>query len=109
MFKVIKNPTFTATVKVSAPTDGGFADGSFTGRFKVLSISEAEDFNLLSSEGTKDYLRAILIGWEGVVDDSGEPLSFNDAQRDELLDIPYIRVGILNTYNAAMMGAKRGN
>ncbi|MGK7664259.1 MULTISPECIES: hypothetical protein [unclassified Marinovum] len=109
MFKVVKNPTFTATVKISAPTEGGFSDGSFTGRFRALSVSDAEDFNLLTAEGTADYLRTILIGWDGVVGDDGEPVSFNDASRDQLLDIPFVRVAILNTYNSAMMGAKRGN
>jgi hypothetical protein len=109
MFKLVKNPTFTATVKISVPTEGGFTDSSFTGRFRALSISEAEDFNLLTSDGTQEYLRTILTGWDGVVDEDGTPVSFNDAVRDELLDTAYCRVAILNTYNAAMMGAKRGN
>lgn len=109
MFKVVKNPTFTATVKVSAPTEGGVVASSFTGRFKALSISDTEEFNLLTTEGTLNYLRSILIGWEGVADEEGQPISFNDAARDELLDIPFVRIGILNTYNAAMMGAKSGN
>lgn len=109
MFKVVKNPTFTATVKVSAPTEGGVVSSSFTARFKALSISDTEAFNLLTTEGTLNYLRAILIGWDGVADEEGEAISFNDAARDQLLDLAYVRVGILNTYNAAMMGAKSGN
>ena len=109
MFKVVKNPTFTATVKISAPTEGGVVSSSFTARFKAITISAAEQFNLLSAEGTLNYLRAILIGWEGVADENGEAISFNDAARDELLDIPFVRIGILDTYNAAMRGAKSGN
>ena len=109
MFKVVKNPIFTATVKISAPTEGGVVSSSFTARFKAISISAAEGFNLLTSEGTLNYLRTILIGWEGVADETGEPISFNDAARDELLDITFVRVGILNAYNAAMIGAKSGN
>lgn len=109
MLKIIKNPEFTATVKVQMPVAGGHSDASFTGRFKVLSISDSEAFNMLSTEGTTDYLRAILLGWDGVVDDDGTPISFNDESRDQLIDIPYVRVALLSTYNSAMLGAKRGN
>ena len=110
MFKVIKNPTFTAKVNVSVPTEGGQISSSFTGRFKAISVTEAEKFNLLSGDGTTEYLRAIFIGWgEDLVDEDGQPIAFCDAARDELIDIPFVRVGILNSFNAAMMGAKRGN
>ncbi len=108
MLKIVKNPEFTSTVKVSMPASGGFADASFTARFRALTISEAEQFNLMSTEGTTDYLRAILIGWDGVSNDDGE-MSFNDAARDDLIDIAPVRIALLNSYNAAMMGAKRGN
>lgn len=108
MLKIVKNPEFTATVKVSMPQPGGFSEASFTARFRALTVSQAEEFNLMTTEGTTDYLRAILIGWEGVADDDGD-VSFNDAARDELIDVAPIRIALLNSYNAAMMGAKRGN
>lgn len=109
MLKIIKNPEFTATVKVQIPTEGGHSDGSFTARFKALTVSQSEEFNMMSIEGTNDWLRTILIGWDGVVNDEGEPASFNHATRDELLDVPFIRMAIIQSYNGAMMGAKRGN
>lgn len=110
MLKIVKNPEFTATVKVSVPAAGGFTDGSFTARFRALTVTEAEAFNLASTTGTTDYLRRIFIGWDsGVVDEDGAPMPFSDETRDELLDIPFIRMAVLSAYNGAMAGAKRGN
>lgn len=109
MLKIIKNPEFTTAVKVQIPTSGGHTEASFNARFKVLTVSETEAFNMLSTEGTSDYLRTILIGWDGVIGDEGEPISFSDEARDQLIDIPYVRVAILSSYNSAMLGAKRGN
>lgn len=110
MFKVIKNPVFTAKVTVSAPTEGGQITSSFTGRFKAIPVSEAQKFNHYSPEDTTNYLRAIFIGWgEDLADEDGNPIAYSDMARDDLIDMAYVRQGVLNAYNAAMMGAKSGN
>ncbi|NEX47600.1 hypothetical protein [Pseudotabrizicola algicola] len=109
MLKIVKNPEFTAPVKVQVPAEGGYADMNFTARFKALTVSESEAFDMMSIRGTDDWLRTILIGWDGVVGEDDQPLSFNNAVRDQLLDVPFIRMAIIQAYNAAMMGAKRGN
>lgn len=109
MFKLLQNPEFDHTVKVQLPVNGGHEAQTFTGRFRALSISDTEQHNTLTTEGTNQYLRAIFVGWEGVSDDQGEPVQFNDANRDRMIDLPFVRMALLETYNAAMMGAKRGN
>lgn len=109
MFKLVTNPEFSHSVKVRVPVDSGYDDLTFTARFRALSISEAEAHNTLTSEGTNAYLREIFVGWDGVVDDIGEAVPFNAGTRDRMIDIPFVRVALLETYNAAMIGAKRGN
>lgn len=109
MFKLLQNPEFTHTVKVLTPVNGGHETQTFQGRFRVISITESDQHNTLTAEGTKTYLREIFVGWDGVTDDQGEPVPFNDETRDRLIDVPFVRVALLETYNAAMMGAKRGN
>ncbi|MBN8294736.1 hypothetical protein JI664_22390 [Rhodobacter sp. NTK016B] len=110
MLKIIKNPEFTAKVKVRMPVEGGAQDTQFTARFKGLTVSETAAFDTVTVEGTNSYLRAILVGWgEDLRDEAGEPMSFNDANRDMLIDIGPIRVALLQAYNLAMMGAKQGN
>lgn len=107
--KLVSNPEFTAAVKVRIPAEGGHVDASFTARFRALAVSEADQFNRTTSAGLADYLRAILIGWDGVTDEDGAAISFSDAARDRLIDIPFIQIPVLEAYNAAMLGAKRGN
>lgn len=109
MFKLLQKPEFTHSVKVSVPVAGGHDTQTFTARFRALSVSEADAHNTLTVEGTNEYLRDIFVGWEGVVDDQGVELPFNDANRDQMIDVPFVRIALLETYNAAMMGAKRGN
>lgn len=109
MFKLVTNPEFSHTVKVRVPVDSGYDDLTFTARFRALSISEAERHNTLTSEGTNAYLREILVGWEGVVDDVGEAVSFNAASRERMIDVPFVRMALLDTYHTALLGAKRGN
>ena len=109
MFKLLQNPEFSHVVKVTIPVNGGHDVQSFTARFRALSISATEQHNTLTAEGTAAYLREIFVGWDGVTDDQGEPIPFNDETRDRMLDVPFVRIALLETYNAAMMGAKRGN
>ncbi|RID89678.1 hypothetical protein D2N39_21940 [Gemmobacter lutimaris] len=109
MFKLLQKPEFSHTVKLSVPVDGGHDTQTFTARFRALPVSEVTAHDTMTAEGTATYLREILTGWEGVVDDAGEEIAFNDATRDRMIDLPFVRVALLETYNAAMLGAKRGN
>lgn len=109
MFKLVKNPEFSHAVKVSIPVDGGYSTQTFTARFRALTVSEAQGHDTMTLEGTNAYLRDVLVGLDGLVDDAGEAISYNDAVRDQVIDLPFCRIALLETYNAAMMGAKRGN
>ncbi len=109
MLKIVKNPEFTARVKVQVPTENGVIEESFVGRFRTISISDAEKFNGFATEEVSNWLRRILIGWEGIKDEDGKDVPFSDEAREQLIDIPFIRNAIGAAYNAAMMGAKRGN
>lgn len=109
MFKISKNPEFSHQVKVKTPTDTGFSEQTFTARFRALTISEADQHDSMSTSGTNAFLRDVLIGWEGIVDADGEAVPFSDAARQALIDIPFVRVALLDTYNLALIGAKRGN
>lgn len=105
-----KNPKFSHKVKVKRPVDGGYREDSFTGVFQALSISEAAGFDLLTDAGTDAYLKRIFVGWgEDYVGEDKQPVIYSDAERDELLDDPVVRIAILNTYNGALMGARSGN
>lgn len=109
MFTLQTRPEFTHKVKVSVPVAGGHESHIFTARFRALTVSEAGRHDTMTVEGTNAYLREILVGWDEVIDPEGDPIPFNDETRDRMIDVPFVRVALLETYNAAMMGAKRGN
>lgn len=110
MMKKSKNAIFSHKVKVKRPVDGGYREESFTAQFQALQISESNDFNLLTDAGTDAYLKRIFVGWgEDYVGEDDQPIPYNDAERDELIDDPVVRIAILNTYNAALLGARQGN
>ncbi|WP_303362491.1 hypothetical protein [Paracoccus sp. (in: a-proteobacteria)] len=92
-------------MKVRVPVDGGFADQEFTATFRVLPWSEVEKLDT----DPVQLLRAIWIGWDGIVDDDGQPIPFSDALRDQLIDTLYIRAATVTVYVNAMTGVARGN
>ena len=46
---------------------------------------------------------------DDMVDEQGKPLPYSDDLRDQLLELPYMRLGLLRGYQSAMIGAKAGN
>lgn len=112
MFKVIKNPEFKAPVKVMAPADGGQREYTFNVTFRALTRSEESGFDALNAASTDDFLRRIIVGWSGLEDEDGSPFEFSTENLNTLIDLHYVRMGIVQAYTAAISGAKsarRGN
>ena len=109
MFKVIDNPEFSRKVAISVPVNGGFENQSLGVRFRVLSqdriaaILEATPGNFLP------LVNEMVVSLEDLADVDGQPLAYNDAVRAAVLDMPFVRTGILGAYSEAVSGAKRGN
>lgn len=106
---------FSATVVVNMPTATGAPadeDMTFTARFRALTTDEFQAHDLASGEGQNAYLRDVLCGWEGLVDDTGgedKPLAFTPENRDALIRDFFVRRALMETYAQALAGAKRGN
>lgn len=112
MLKIIRNPEFRTTVRVHAPADGGQQDGEFSVRFRALTRSGLAEFDLGDVAGTDDFLRTVVLGWDGLVGDAGERFEFSDDNFSLLLDLTYVRVALVRAYFDATGGvraAKRGN
>lgn len=112
MLKIIKNPEFKALVKVMVPTDRGQVEHSFTARFRALTRSEEAQYDALNAASTDDFLRRVVVGWEGLQDENGEVLEFSDEALNTLIDLHYIRMGIVQAYTSMISGvkaARRGN
>lgn len=110
--KIIRNPVFTAPVKVMVPSDGGQREQQFTARFRAMTLSEQAEFDTSSANGTNEMLRSIVIGWDGLTDEDGEAFEFSSANLGTLIDLAYVRFALSRAYFDATSGvraAKRGN
>ncbi|WP_370269242.1 hypothetical protein [Nioella sp.] len=105
MFKIAPNPEFTHDVTVRVPVDGGFADQTFKGRFRVVPWDELQ----VEDRDPDAQTRMVWIGWDGILGEDDRPLPYSDAQRDALIRMPFVRTAVLRTYVDAVSGAKRGN
>ena len=107
MFKVVAEPQFTHTVKVRVPVDGGHEDQSFKARFRVIDTDEVAEIEL--KEGRKAAVKRILVSMDELTDADGNPVSYSDALRDQLIQLPYVEIALYRTYLEAVTGAKTGN
>lgn len=107
MFKVVAEPQFTHTVKVRVPVDGGHEDQSFKARFRVVDTAEVGKIEL--EEGRGAAVKRILVSMDELADADGNPVSYSDALRDQLIQLPYVEIALYRTYLEAVVGAKTGN
>lgn len=107
MFKVSPNPTFTHEVTVTHPVNDGFSTSKFKATFRVVDVEQLRDSDTL--DGQQDLLRKIVVGMDDLVGEDDKPLTYTDELRDQLIAVPYIRAALVQTYLAAVTGARRGN
>ena len=109
MFKLQKPDTVLWPVTIAIPQDGGRVSKS---RCKIeFKLLDQDDYTHWVQNGDdRDFLRQVVVGWEEVGDESGEPLSFSETARDQLLGIAYVRGAMVLAYHEiASGGASRKN
>jgi len=106
MFRMVSNDApIKWPVTIHTPVDGGESVKSeITAHFMLLPLSEAADL-----VGDQAFLESILVGWDGVQDEAGNPLPFTAENRDRLCEISYVKSGILAAYFECSSGAARKN
>lgn len=109
MFVLNKDRIVSWPVKVQVPMDGGRHETQeFTARFKLVA---QERLDTLTSVAPADahLLREVLVGWDGIAREGGQSIGFDEEAREELIGIPYVRLGLIAAYLEALTGAKRKN
>lgn len=109
MFIVDPNPSFTHKVTVQVPVDGGFEEQSFKATFAVIPAEEAASYDLSDGKSTSEFLRRIVTGMDELVDKDDKPVPYNDALRDKLLGLPFMRMALSRAYFGGVAGARSGN
>lgn len=106
MFKVIARPKFTHVVPVQVPCDGGHEEQTMTVTYQL--VPNAEEYDLRRNEVVAEFLANAVVGIDDLVDDAGKAVNF-EMVRDQVMSLPYVRVGLLAGYFRAMVKAKPGN
>lgn len=109
MFKIIENPTFTHTVRVMVPIDGGHREETLKATYKVLTTDEVNGYDLSDSASSRDFLRTALVKLDDIADADGKPIPYSDEVRDQVLALPYARIALGRGYFEAVSKARTGN
>lgn len=110
MFKITTAHTFTHTVKVQTPIDDDeFRTDTFKARFKMLPSDEAEAFDLSTLEGSKDFVRAVVLSTEDVIGENEKLIPHTPELLEQLISIYVVRMELVNTYFRAVTKAQLGN
>jgi len=106
-FVLKKVSSYKWPVTVEIPVDGGkFKKETFTAIFKKMSRSA---FNDLVDQGDDALVGEIIEGWDGIKDEDGDEVPFNDVNLQQLLDDPYVLRGIVSSYTESLTGGPAKN
>ncbi|WP_026872625.1 hypothetical protein [Inquilinus limosus] len=110
MFKVEANPTFKRKVEIRTPTmGGGYTDSSFFATYNLLSVEETNSFDLMKADDTTRFLHRVIVELSDITDETGKTLSYSDTVRDQVLNHPIARRGLIDTYFDGITAARKGN
>ena len=98
-FKLVRLNKLPVRVKGALPgEDGKPAAFDFTLHCKRLSQAEI-DVVMKDKQGeVKGFVHSVVEGWDGVLDASGEPVSFAADQLDEMIDNAGLPMLIMHAY-----------
>ena len=104
-----KVKTFKWPVQVTEPSEdrpGEFDKFEFTAVFKRIKLSE---LNSLSEDSGLPLLKKVMVGWEGIQDESGKEVPFSTKELEEFCeDVDWLKA-VLNSYTSTYGEAQAGN
>lgn len=109
MFTITDEMTFTHTVKMLVPVDGGHKPQPFKATFRVLDTDREAEFDLSTAEGSSDFIRAIVVDMGDLVGPDDQPVPYSHELRDRLIRWPFVRQALVRTYYDAVRKAPEGN
>lgn len=112
MFKLKQSASFFWPVDVNVMADGGqHQKQTFDAEFLRLGQKQLDELSAKVKVGEMndaDFVRQVLVGWRGVVDD-GVEVPFSAGALDQLLDLPGLAASIVIAFGKAHAGIVRKN
>lgn len=111
-------------VAVDVPEDGRHKTMKFDGEFKRLpqdrinalyAAMQARLVAMQAGESTADLIddreiaEEVLVGWSNILDNDGEEVSYSEAVKAKLLNVPKVAASIVTAWGDSLQGAKRKN
>jgi hypothetical protein len=106
MFKIDTEPKFWAPVAFSLP---GGETQSFRVRFKVMPVSEINQFDLGQPGDVEKFLMAAVCDVDDVEGADGKPAPFSPMLVTRIADDPVVRTAMVKAYLSTLADAARGN
>ena len=88
---------FKRTVRVQRPAGDGMEEESFSATFRLLDADEFSGHDLREGEGARAVLAKAIVSLDDIADESG-PLSYSEALRDRVLQVPYLSAALIYAY-----------
>lgn len=112
--KLISHRKFSAKVlvRLPPPPGGEVAEASFNAHFIALPKAELKAFDLRDDAQVDAFLRRVLVGWDGLIDDGNGPeraLPFQPDTLELVINDLAVTRALLQAYVDTMAGVIRGN
>tara|TARA_R100001443_G_scaffold33437_3_gene47358 strand:- start:244 stop:585 length:342 start_codon:yes stop_codon:yes gene_type:complete len=111
-FVLKQSDTYKWPVSVDIPMDGRHKRCTFDGVFKRLSMTRVDELGNQIQKGkitSKKMAHEVLVGWEGIDDDEGNPLEFSVSNLNKLVDVPMVANAISKSFFDSISGVKVKN
>lgn len=106
-YKKVKSSSYRWPCKVRTADDGGVQyEETFDAVFRRTPRAEMQ---ALADRGDDHLIRGVLLGWSGILDESGEEIPFSEAARDELMQDQSWCRAIIEGFYQGVNGARAGN
>lgn len=106
-FVLAQKPSYRTKVEVDLPNElGTYDSSSFMARFKNVSQDELER---LRDKSQLEVLKEVLIGWDDMLDESKNPVPYDEVNRTALLAIPQARIATFFAFWGSIFKAREKN
>lgn len=101
MFRVVQSYRWPVTVDV--PADGAFEPRTFNVTFGIMGDARFNEL-LAGPDPDQAVLRESILNWDGVEGGDGQTLEFSPEAVGLMVDIPYIRRGLIDAFLESQRG-----